>query len=169
MYNTLLALYHICLFKKGPQDIGYSTSTLKLLAIINLAISLLTLYMLTDLFKALLQALLSLALLAFFSWMSLYLHHKIARFNQTTSALIGTDAIIGFIGIPMTATVLTGQGGLLVFLLMIGLMIWHWAIIGHIMRNALEQNIVFSYGLALLYLILVYKMIDLLFPVGMQG
>jgi hypothetical protein len=166
MYNILLALYNICLFKKGPQDIEYSTSNLKLLAIINVTISLLTLYMLTDLFKALLQALLSLTLLVFFSWMSLYLHHKMARFNQTTSSLVGTDAIIGFIGIPMTATMLTGQSGLLVFLLMIGLMVWHWAIIGHIMRNALEQNIVFSYGLALLYLIFAYKITDLLFTIG---
>jgi hypothetical protein len=55
-----------------------------------------------------------------------------------------------------------GQGGLLVFLVMITLIIWYWVITGHIMRNALEQSISFSLGLAFLYLLLLSQVTALL-------
>ena len=58
----------------------------------------------------------------------------------------------------------TGQGGLLVFLVMLGLIGWHWAVTGHIIRNALEQSLSFGLGLAFLYLLGSYQVMALLFP-----
>ena len=58
----------------------------------------------------------------------------------------------------------TGQGGLLVFLVMLGLIGWHWAVTGHIIRNALEKSLSFSLGLAFLYLLGSYQVMALLFP-----
>jgi len=41
---------------------------------------------------------------------------------------------------------------------------WHWAVTGHIIRNALEQDLSFSLGLAFLYLLGSYQVMALLFP-----
>jgi hypothetical protein len=57
-----------------------------------------------------------------------------------------------------------GQGGILVFLVMFVLIGWHWAVTGHIIRNALEQDLSFSLGLAFLYLLGSYQVKVLLFP-----
>jgi len=57
-----------------------------------------------------------------------------------------------------------GRGALLAFFVIIALMIWHWAVIGHIIRNALEQTLVFSLGLAFLYILGSYQVMALLFP-----
>ena len=53
---------------------------------------------------------------------------------------------------------------LLVFLVMLGLIGWHWAVTGHIIHNALEQSLSFSLGLAFLYLLGSYQVMALLFP-----
>ena len=92
------------------------------------------------------------------------LARKLGRFYQVLSAVLGTDALISFFALPGMASMETGQGGLLVFLVMLGLIGWHWAVIGHIIRNALEQSLSFSLGLAFLYLLGSYQVMALLFP-----
>ncbi len=105
----------------------------------------------------------------FFWWQDLsgimlYLAGKLGRFYQALSAVLGTDALISFFALPGMATMETGQGGLLVFLVMLGLIGWHWAVTGHIIRNALEKSLSFSLGLAFLYLLGSYQVMALLFP-----
>lgn len=164
MYDIIKLLFDICLFKKGPQDIPYSVNLLRLLVIVNVIISFLIVNIRTDWFHALLQSVVGVVLAIGFSWIALFVVRKLARFYQTACALIGTDALIGFFALPGMATMMTGQGGLLVFLVMLGLIGWHWAIIGHVMRNALGQSLSFSLGMALLYLLGSYQVMTLLFP-----
>ncbi len=78
--------------------------------------------------------------------------------------MFGVDVLISFIALPGVATMMIGKGVLLAFLVTIGLMIWHWVVIGHIIRNALEQTLIFSLGLAFLYLLVTYQVMALLFP-----
>ena len=52
----------------------------------------------------------------------------------------------------------------LAFSAMIGLMVWHWAVTGHIIRHALEKTLLFSLGLAFLYILGSYQVMALLFP-----
>jgi hypothetical protein len=99
-----------------------------------------------------------------FVWIILYLARKLGRFYQVLSAVLGTDAMISFFALPGMASMETRQGGLLVFLVMLGLIGWHWAVIGHIIRNALEKSLSFSLGLAFLYLLGSYQVMALLFP-----
>ena len=164
MFEILQSLFDICLFKKRPQDLPYSLLLLQLLAIINAISSFLILYIRYDWLNSLLQSLVGIALVTGFSWIILYLYRKLPRFNQTTAALLGTDAVIGFFALPAMATMMTGHGELLAFIVMLGLIGWHWAIIGHIIRNALEQSLSMSLGLAFLYLLVSYQVMALLFP-----
>ncbi len=164
MFEVVRRLFAICSFGKGPQDLPRIGFFLVLIMMVNLLVSYLMLAMGHDGLRSVLQACTGIALELAFSAGSLFCFGKLARFNQTSSALLGTDALISFIALPVMATLMLGQGGIAAFLLMIALIIWHWAVIGHVMRHALGQHLSFTLGLALLYLLASYKVIALLFP-----
>ena len=164
MFEIIKRLFDICLFKKGPQDLPPYTIFLYLVIAANVVISFMLLHMGNGFLKSLLQAATGLGLELAFCGIALMAIGKLARFTQTASALLGVDTLITFFALPVMATMYTGQGGVVVFLLMVGLIIWHWAIIGHIMRHALGQHISFGLGLALLYMVASYKIMALLFP-----
>lgn len=164
MFELIKLLFDICRFNKGPKDLPYTLNMLWLLGIVNTVINFLVLNIHTAWLSALLQSIIGLFMMMGFSFISLYFCRKLGRFYQTTSALLGTDALIGFFALPAVATMVLGQGGLFVFLVTIALIIWHWAIIGHIMHLALGQSLSFSAGLALLYLLMAYMVISFLFP-----
>jgi hypothetical protein len=164
MYDVIKLLFDICLFKKGPQDLPYSVWLLRLLLIIYASIRILMLSIHFDWLNVVLQTIVEIVLVAGFFWIMLYLARKLGRFYQVISAILGTDALISFFALPGLASMETGQGGLLVFLVMFGLIGWHWAVTGHIIRNALDQSLSFSLGLAFLYLLGSYQVMALLFP-----
>jgi len=164
MFEIVKLLFEICLFKKSPKDLPRSLFLLQLLTVANIVISFLLLHIRSDWFSSLLQSVVGILLAGIFCGFILFIYRKIPRFYQTACALLGTDTLIGFFALPAGATLVTGQGSLLVFLAMLGLIAWHWAIIGHIIRHALEQSLSFSLGLALLYLLGSYQVIALLFP-----
>lgn len=164
MFEIIRRLYDICLFKKGPQTLPYALSLLYLLIGINATINFLMAHMGNGVLRSFFQTLTGIALDMSFTALSLFCFGKLRRFYQTASALLGTDALISFFALPLMATLSLGQGGMPTFLLMIALIIWHWAVIGHIMRNALDQHLSFGLGLALLYLLASYKAMALLFP-----
>jgi len=164
MYDIIKLLFDICLFKKGPQDIPYSVNLLRALVIVNGIVGFLIANMRTDWFHALLQSVIGVFLAGGFGWFALFVVGRLARFCQTACALIGADTIIGFFALPGMATMMTGQGGLIVFLVMLGLIAWHWAIIGHVLHHALGESLSFSLGMALLYLLGSYQVMSMLFP-----
>ncbi len=157
MFDLIKLLFDICLLKKAPQDLPFSINLLKILAVINIAINFLLMNMSVNWFSALLKAAVGMLLIGVFSWICLFFSGKLRRFYQTTTALLGIDALIDLFALPTIATMAVNQGGLLAFLVMIALIVWHWVITGHIMRNALEQSFSFSLGLAFLYLVVAYQ------------
>jgi hypothetical protein len=164
MFDILKLIFDICLFRKGPQDLPYSVWLLRLLLVVYISIRVLMLSIHFDSLNVLLQVIVEIFLVAGFVWIMLYLAGKPGRFDQVLSAVLGTDALISFFALPGMATMETGQGGLLVFLVMLGLIGWHWAVTGHIIRNALEKSLSFGLGLAFLYLLGTYQVMALLFP-----
>ncbi len=164
MFEIIKLLFDICLFKKGPQDLPPSVWLLRGLVVVDVCVSFLMLSIRTDWLNSLLQAIVGALLVVGFSWLMLYLARKWERFVQTTIAFLGTDALISFFALPGMASMAIGTGALLAFIITIGLMIWHWAVTGHIIRNALGQSWAFSLGLAFLYILGSYQVIALLFP-----
>jgi hypothetical protein len=162
MFDLIKLLFNICLLKKAPQDLPFSINLLKILVIINIIINFLLMNMSVNWFSALLKAAVGILLLCGFSWLCLFFSGKLRRFYQTTTALFGTDSLIDLFALPTIATMAVNQGGLLAFLVMMALIIWHWVIMGHIMRNALQQSFSFSLGLALLYLVIAYQVTALI-------
>ena len=164
MFDIIKLLFEICLFKKGPQDLPCSLWLLRLLLVVYIGIRILMLSIHFDWLNVLLQVIVDVILVAGFFWIILYLARKLGRFYQALSAVLGTDAMISFFALPGMATIETGHGGLWVVLVMLGLIGWHWAVTGHIIRNALEKSLSFSLGVAFLYLIGSYQVMALLFP-----
>lgn len=162
MFELIKVLFDICLFKQGPQNLPPSIWLLRLLIVGDVIVSFLMVSIHTNLAVSLLQATASALLIVGFSWCMLYLVKKPERFCQTAGALLGTDAMISFFALPGIASMTIGTGALLAFTITIALMIWHWAVIGHIICNALEQNWAFSLGLAFLYLFGSYQAMALL-------
>jgi hypothetical protein len=164
MYILLKLLFDICLFKKGPQDLPYSDWLLRMLILAYAGIRFLMLAMHLTWTIVLLQILVEICLMIGFAALMLTYVNKMKRFNQVSSALFGTDTLINFLAIPTILTLEIGQGGWLVFMLMLALIAWQCAVIAHIIYNALEQNMVISFALAFVYLMASYLVIALLFP-----
>jgi hypothetical protein len=162
MFEILKLLFDICLFKKGPKDVPFSLWLLRAMVIVDISVSFLMASLHGDWFASLLQAIESVVLVVGFSWLMVNLAQKRERFNQTTCAFLGTDALISFIALPGMASMMVGSVAQLAFMVIIALMIWHWAVTGHIIRNALGQNWAFSLGLAFLYLLGSYQVMAFL-------
>ena len=163
MYELLKLFFKICLFKKGPQDIPASSWLLRLLIVAYALVNFLLLKLSSDSYSAFLQVLVEILLILGSSWVILFIARKPARYQQMTSALIATDAVISFFALPAMATMM-GQGSALALIVIILLMLWHWLISGHIFSNALEQPFTFGLGVAFLYILVSYQVMGLLFP-----
>jgi hypothetical protein len=171
MFDILRLFYDITLFKKAPQDVPFSPLLTRFTLIAYAVISFLMLFMSTRWFSALLQMAADVIFLMIFIRVSLAWVHKSERFQQTFCALMGTDALITLYAIPATAVMFIPNGplGMLAFLVIVGLMLWHWAVIAHILSHALAQNLGFSLGLALLYVMSAYMLSSLLFSPAASG
>ena len=163
MFELLKLFFDICLFKKGPQDIPGYSSLLRLLILVHMSVSYLVLRLNMNSTDAAWQVLVEVILILGLAWPILLLAKKPVRFQQTASALLGTGAVISFIAIPAMAT-LVSQGTGLAFFAVILLMIWHWAVTGHIFSQALDQPFSFGLGIAFIYIFVSYQIIGLLFP-----
>lgn len=167
MSELIRLFYEIALFQKGPQDVPFSRWLTRFSLVVYAAISFLMLFMSNPWFSAVLQMLVDLVLLMMFTRITLAWVHKSERYQQTFCALLGTDALITLCAIPANAVVLIpGNDGMavLAFFIIIALILWHWAVIGHILSQALSQPLGFSLGIALLYIMVAYQIMNFLFP-----
>lgn len=162
MYELLTLFFKIAIFRLGPQDVPASPLVLRLMLPLYVVVNWLILF-LNGAANVWLQIAADFAMMVAFVWPLLYFAGKVARFPQTLSAMVGTDCIVSFLAIPAIAS-LSSQANQLAYLAMLGLMLWHWVIGGHILKNALDRSWFFGLGLALLYIMLSSQVMAALFP-----
>jgi hypothetical protein len=169
MWALIKLIFDICCLAKTPQDIPYSKNLLTLLLLIYIAIAFLILSPSEGFFKGVLEVGVEVLLMIFFVWSTLFFYRKTPRFLQTLCAVTGTDSLISFFALPaMLALSVQGLSDLAGIIIM-GLMIWHWVACGHIFRHALSQSLLFGLGLAFLYIVGTYQIMDLFFPSSELG
>lgn len=158
-------LLDICLFRKGPQDIPYSILLLSLTVLWNITVSVALGLIDMGVVQALMQSLLGLSLLLLFLVALLKLMQKRARFVQTLTAALASDALISSIAIfALTlGQSLTGQSAFLGFLLVF-LMMWQIAVLGHILRHALSTRFLLGLALSFSYTLVVYRVMMSVMP-----
>lgn len=164
MFEFTKLIFSLCLLQKGPQDIPYSVSLFRITVTVYALISFMILILSTNWWMALQQVLIGIVLTLVFTWLILSYFRKIARFYQTATALFGTDAMINFFAVPALASLTIGMTAGLAYLVLIGLMAWHWLVSGHIFRHALNINLLFGLGVALLYIVSSYWVMTTIFP-----
>jgi hypothetical protein len=167
MLQLIRAWFEICLLRRAPQDLPASSYLLGVSLCCYGLVSVLVSSQSYTLSMALLLTLVDLGLLVMFAWSLLYLQNKIARLNQTLSALAGTGSLMGLIALPLLLTLAPDAGADTVPAslqsLWLLLLLWNLVIMAHIIRHALSSSFAIGFGISLLYALLNMQVIVTLF------
>jgi hypothetical protein len=153
----------ICLFKKGPQDTPASPVLMGLAVLAYLGVGMVLLGLETAWGEALLQVIVEALMLFGFIAGALILAGKRPRLVQTATALYASDALISSLAVPLLAWLLVTPDVKSVYLLLLLLMLWHLAVLGHILRHALSVPMSLGIGLAFVYMVSSYQIMMALF------
>ncbi|MFI3137333.1 MAG: hypothetical protein QX197_11215 [Methylococcaceae bacterium] len=166
--NNMLALlrlfFKLCLFRQAPQDIPRSNALLSVIIALYAVIAFAVLAPHDDLLKGALEVVVEISVTAGFVWGILATANKPERYNQVLCALLGADALISSFTLPAIAASATGQLDASIVSVLLTLMIWHWLVCAHIIRHALSQPLSVGLGIAFLYNLGFYQLMDALFP-----
>ena len=128
----------ICLFRKGPQDIPLSRFLLVLTLVFTLPTSMLLSWVEVEFFQAILQSICATLLLVGFFFGMLKIASKITRFPQTLIAALAADGMITALAIPLVlVSVALPEWRAAVSLLLLAMMLWELAALGHIIQQAM--------------------------------
>jgi hypothetical protein len=155
--------WDICWFQKGPQDTPASSFLLMLAMLAYLLVGAALTGLEAQWPEGLLQVLLEASMLLGFVWISVVAAGKTNRWLQTSVAMLGTDALISAIAIPLEGILLFNPQADLVYLLMLLLILWHIGVVAHILRHALSQTITLGLALAIVYVFFSLQVLILLF------
>ena len=150
------AFLDLCLFRAGPQDLPTSTwlrnATLVGYFLVSAALSILV----VPEFSSLLAALLDTFLLALLAVGSLWLLSKRERINQTLTAIYGSGVLFNLAIAPLAIIYLSmdKQAGPLLATGITALGLWNLAVLGNILRHALNLPLLAGMAIAITYLAL---------------
>jgi len=167
----LLALINffveLCLLRRAPQDLPASQSLFGLLVVVNLILGLLAGLTVDGGFgRSLLQSVADVVLTLGVFYAGFKLIGREARFAQTATALLGSGAVLGVLGL-LPLTMLSGgeesAGSAIAGLLFLGLLIWNLVVMGHILRHALEMTLGQAMVIAVGFYLFAYTLLGGLF------
>ncbi|BBA37195.1 uncharacterized protein sS8_5273 [Methylocaldum marinum] len=153
----------ICFFKKGPQDVPASGLLLALAILAYSVVGVVLLGLERDWRGAVVEAAVEGLMLFAFIYTALHLRRKIPRLQKTATALYACDALISAAAIPFLAWLSATPEVKGVYFFLMFLMLWHLAVVGHILRHALAISFFFGVGLAFGYIIVSYQVMMALF------
>jgi len=160
------AFFNICLLKSKPQDLPSSYDLLLVCLFLYAFINALLASTTTTPGNAILSGVFETFLVAIITLVILKLNHHPERWIQTLTALAGTGSILGILALPLfTGALLLNTGdflhGMLVILYLV-LIIWSLAIMGHILRHALNTTIGVGVAFAVFYVLIISILIGAL-------
>lgn len=157
MTRILRTVFHLCLLRAGPQDLPASATLFgQALAAYAVAGWIVAVPELGGKNAAWL-VLTDIVIIVVLTHFALRVWNFPRRQRQTLTALFGTGALFGFIGWPLIEwrAALGDQIEDIVrpTILLLVLMLWNLAVIGHILRHALSTSLINGILLAILYMI----------------
>jgi hypothetical protein len=155
--------FDICLFRKGPQHVPASQMLLGVVGAAYLTVGLVLLGLETNWVDAILQVIAEAAMMLGFLWITLSVSGLMPRFLQTTIAMLGSDAMISSLAVPLIALIPNSHETTAVYLGLLFLMLWHLAVVAHIFRHALSRALGVGIALAIVYVVASYQVMLLLF------
>lgn len=164
IFNTF---FDICLLRAGPQDVPFTRHLLFVLLGLHVLVGILLGSLSYSLPTAIAYGFTNMLVLVVLLRAVLMVRKLPERFNQTLSAMAGTDVIIGVIAWPISSWMVTARDAgsdvgapALLWLLLV---IWSLTIIAHILRNALSAPWAVGVVLAVLYFFIGYNVSITLF------
>lgn len=118
---------------------------------------------------ALFYAILDAALLLGMIRMMLWVRDLWPRYLQTTTALLGVGVLFGFVAVPLLwwrSQYGDPMQAFMPSLLILGLMVWNSAVVGHILRHALNTPFYVGIALSLLYIYASATILRAVFAIG---
>lgn len=118
--------------------------------------------------RGLFVALLDVAMSLMWIWLLLAFKGHPRRFMQAATALLGSGALVGLVGIPLQ--VLAGDGSdpstlaHLAGTLLLLVLFWSLIVVAHILRHTLEIGMGLGFALALTYWLLIAVIVGSIFP-----
>lgn len=169
MAKLIMMFWQVCTFKIGPQDLPSSSALMRTSILAYVLASILVSALSLSTGKALVSGILDVALVAAMTQLLLWIRELNARFQQTFIALMGSGAIIGFLALPLLAMQMAAgeQAAALPSLIIVGLMFWNVAIVGHILRHAIDAPFFVGVGIALIYMYVSVSVMRSLFTTPM--
>jgi len=152
------AFLKICLLKNGPQDLPLSRELLAVCLLLYTIINILLALTTTTPPKAIASGVLETVLISIITIIILRLNRHPERWVQTLTALTGTGCILGILALPLFAGSLLFDAGELLqaflVILYLTLIIWSLAIMGHILRYALDTTMGVGVLFAIIYILI---------------
>jgi len=153
--NSLIApFWNICRFRLGPQDLPCSTALLRGALLFYVLISTVVSGFDLEPASAVMAALVDAGLMLSMIWLVLWARQLTPRFMQSAAALLGTGILFGFVAVPLMwwqSQYTEPNQALAPSLLILMLFGWNVAVIGHILRHALNTQFYIGVLMSLLY------------------
>ncbi len=146
MIELIQRLLAITLLRMGPQDLAPGGQTMFVSLTLYALIASISLFLPEPTGNPVVVMAVAIAVPLALSRIILVAAGKLARWEQTVSALFGTSAVISAISLPFGLTA-TDEGLAISGLVLVLLFFWSLAVNGHIWRHALEVS--FGGGLAI--------------------
>lgn len=159
----------ICLLRKGPQDTPSSQFLLGLALSAYCLVGATQAMLEEQWLEGLLQIPLQAAILYGFVWVGLKAAGKLNRLRQTLIAMLGTDALISSLSIPLAMIFLDDPQAAFVHMLLLLLMLWHMVVVAHIFRHSLSQSLTIGFALSFVYTLFTLQVLVMLFAPPMAS
>jgi len=169
IYIIIKAFLHLCLFQSKPQDLPASSLLLGLMLIIYMLMSSILAPASLSAWQGFLWSFTETGLLMILVSSLLYVIKHPRRITQTLTAMMGTNALLSFLSLPLIIWLDYGEShnlnlGIPSFLFFI-MMFWNIAIQVYIMRHALSVTTFSAFIITIILLSLMGTILLSLFPI----
>ncbi len=168
MLALLRVFIDLCRFRSAPQELPYSQFLVGICVgcyfMVGFAISLSE----QAFGQAIIIATADTGLMVGLAYLGLWVRDSIPRATQTITALAGTGTLFELVGWPLVTFLQTLEEGEAssISLLLLGLVIWNIAVIGNILRHAMDLPMWIGTSIALLYIYTSLRVMSVLYVAG---
>lgn len=168
-FSTLfLAFFNICLFRSRPQDLPQSLELLLVCIIAYTGINFFLGLSTSTVNTAIMASILETFFVGTITLTIMKLNHHFERWLKTLMAITGTGFIISLFVLPVFFIIFILKPGdllqsLFLFVYLI-LLIWNIAIMGHILRHALDTTMTLGVIFAIIYIVITSILVGGLVP-----
>ena len=168
MLLILKLFWNICLLRANAEDVPASRVLMILTVAVYFALSLTVTLIDNNFAKAVFTVIVGLVMMIGFSLAGLWVRSFMNRSLQTVTALAGSGVVFNLISWPLILLSSNYPAEQLMFprYLLLLLLFWNIAVIGHILRNALSIPFWAGLGVSVLYVFTYLRVIRVLLAAG---